>query len=155
MSSMSNDNSPTAAVNLYAYFGYRDAPGALEWLGQALGFETTMQFPDDQGGIIHAELRLGDAAIVVFSDRDGYDRPTPKGDSVGHGMYLGVADDAAVDAAFARAVGAGAEPVWEPVSTEWGNYRCRVRDLEGFEWTFATHQPGQPQGDWDGDGSDG
>lgn len=32
---------------LHAYFGYRDAHAAIEWLGRAFGFETTMQFPDD------------------------------------------------------------------------------------------------------------
>jgi uncharacterized glyoxalase superfamily protein PhnB len=48
----------------------------------------------------------------------------------------------------ARAVGAGATEVWAPHSTEWGNYRCRVLDPEGFEWSFATHRPGEPPGDW-------
>jgi hypothetical protein len=24
------------------------------------------------------------------------------------------------------------------------NYRCRVLDPEGFEWTFGTHWPGEP-----------
>jgi uncharacterized glyoxalase superfamily protein PhnB len=70
---MTNTNQRPA--DLHAYFGYRDAPAALEWLEHALGFDTTMSFPDDAGGIAHAELRRGAAAIVVFSDRDGYERP--------------------------------------------------------------------------------
>jgi hypothetical protein len=32
---------------------------------------------------------------------------------------------------------AGAETIWTPDTTEWGNYRCRVAALEGFEWTFG------------------
>lgn len=70
---------------LHAYFGYRDAHAAIEWLGRAFGFETTMRFPDEDGGVAHAELRLGDAVIVVFSDRDGYQRPPRKGDTIGFG----------------------------------------------------------------------
>lgn len=35
---------------LHAYFGYRDAPAAIEWLGRAFGFEATMLFPHDDGG---------------------------------------------------------------------------------------------------------
>ena len=65
-------------ATLHAYFGYRDAPAAIEWLGRTFGFKTPMQFPDDHGGIAHAELRLGNAVIIVFSDRDGYQRPPRK-----------------------------------------------------------------------------
>jgi uncharacterized glyoxalase superfamily protein PhnB len=131
-------------ADLHAYFGYRDAPAALAWLERAFGFETTMSFPDDAGGIAHAELRRGDAAIVVFSDRDGYERPPRRGDTTGFGTYVSVPAGAEVDAVFARASAAGATAVWEPGHTEWGNYRCRVADPEGFEWTFGTHRPGEP-----------
>lgn len=131
-------------TTLHAYFGYRDAPAAIDWLVTAFGFEPTMHVPDDDGGVMHAELRLGDAAILVFSDRDGYERPARKGESVGHGMYLCVADNADVEAVYKRAVGAGATGIWEPALSEWGNYRCRLLDPEGFEWTFGTHRPGQP-----------
>jgi uncharacterized glyoxalase superfamily protein PhnB len=142
-------------VGLYAYFGYRDAPAAIEWLGRAFGFEATMQFPDENGGIAHAELRLGDAAIVVFSDRDGYERPPRKGDTMGFGTYLTVSDPADVDIVHARALDAGATGVWEPGITEWGNYHCRVVDPEGFEWSFGTHRPGEPsEGEWDDTGGD-
>lgn len=37
--------------------------------------------------------------------------------------------------------------MWKPGATEWGSYRCRVLDLEGYEWTFGTLLPGQSQGD--------
>lgn len=136
---------PTA---LSAYFGYRDANAAIEWLEKVLRFRTTTRFPDEDGGIAHAELRLGDATIVVFSDRDGYERPPRKGDTTGFGAYLTVADQADVDAVHTRALDAGADVIWEPGTTEWGNYRCRVVDPEGFEWTFGTHRPGEPQEDW-------
>lgn len=143
-------NEPRPA-SLHVYLGYRDAPAVLDWLRRAFGFETTMQFPDEQGGIAHAEMRFGDAAFVVFSDRDGYDHPGPKGDTVGVGTYLAVADRGAVDAVYARAIAAGGTGVWEPEPTEWENYRCRVRDLEGREWTFGTHVPGEPTVDWSDD----
>src|SRR6201991_1064974 len=60
-----------ATVDLHALFGYRDAPAAITWLRRAFGFDATMSFPDRKGGIAHAELRLGDAVVVVFSDHDG------------------------------------------------------------------------------------
>lgn len=138
-------------VSLFLYLAYRDATAAIEWLGTAFGFETTMSFPDDKGAVAHAELRLGDAAVIVFSDDDGYERPPRKGFTVGFGAYLCLAEQADVDAIHARAVDAGAVSVWEPAGTEWGNYRCRVVDPEGLEWTFGIHRPGEPVGDWSGD----
>ena len=138
------------AIVLSAYFGYRDADAAIDWLGRAFGFEVTLRFGDEDGGVAHAELRLGDAAIVVFSDRDGYERPPRQGDTLGSGSYLVLPGDAEVDALHARATEAGATVIWAPQSTEWGNYRCRFADPEGFEWTFGTHRPGEPVvADWD------
>ena len=139
----------TRPADLHAYFGYRDAPAAIAWLERAFGFTATLSFPDEDGGIAHAELRRGDAAIIVFSDRDGYERPPRKGDTTGFGAYVSVADTADVDAGYARALAAGATGIWEPAETEWGNYRCRVADPEGFEWTFGTYRPGEPQDAWD------
>ncbi|HET6287189.1 MAG TPA: VOC family protein [Amycolatopsis sp.] len=135
-------------ASLHSYLAYRDAPKALRWLERAFGFETTMEFADDEGVIQHAELRLGGAGIIVFSAEEDYDRPARKGETVGHGLYVSLPTQEAVDAVFASAVEAGAKPVWKPENTEWGNYRCRVDDLEGYEWTFGTHVPGEPQTDW-------
>jgi uncharacterized glyoxalase superfamily protein PhnB len=137
----------TRPATLHAYFGYRDAPAAITWLEHVFGFATTMSVPD-AGGIAHAELRLGDVAIVVFSDRDGYERSPRKGDTTGAGAYVCVGGAGEVDAVCARASETGATVVWEPAATEWGNYRCRVLDPEGFEWTFGTHRPGEPVGGW-------
>ena len=132
----------TRPADLHAYLGYRDAPAAIAWLERVLGFATTMAFPDDDGGIAHAELRRVDAAVMVFTDRAGYERAPRKGETCGLGTYLSVPDPADVDAAHVRAVEAGAVTVWEPAGTEWGNYRCRILDPEGFEWKVGTHRPG-------------
>lgn len=130
---------------LYAQIPYRDAPAALRWLERAFGLTTTAEWPDDEGGIQHAEMRRGDAAFTVFTDRAGYDRARPHGESVGFGLVFALGSPAEVDDIFRSAVAAGAEVVFPPTDTEWGNYRCRVRDLEGYEWTFGTYKPGEPQ----------
>jgi uncharacterized glyoxalase superfamily protein PhnB len=65
-------------------------------------------------------------------------------DAVGHGAYLAVASREDVDALWGRAVAAGAVQVLKPEDTEWGNYRCRVRDPEGYEWSICTYKPGEP-----------
>ncbi|MFE6614492.1 VOC family protein [Amycolatopsis sp. NPDC057786] len=133
------------SASLHSYLAYSDAPKALRWLERAFGFETVMEFPDDKGLILHAELRLGAVGIVVFSAEEDYDRPARKGETVGHGLYVSLPTQEAVDAVYASAIEAGATSVWEPADTEWGNYRCRVDDLEGYEWTFGTYVFGAPQ----------
>ncbi|MFD5250238.1 VOC family protein [Amycolatopsis sp. NPDC058340] len=133
-------------ASLHSYLAYRDAPKALRWLERAFGFETVTEYPDDKGLILHSELRLGEVRIIVFSAEEDYDRPARKGETVGHGLYVSLPTQEAVNAVFASAVEAGATPVWKPEDTEWGNYRCRVDDLEGYEWTFGTYVPGEPQG---------
>ncbi|AIG79770.1 Hypothetical protein AJAP_34815 [Amycolatopsis japonica] len=133
-------------ASLHSYLAYSDAPKALRWLERAFGFETTTEYADDKGLILHSELRRGEVRIIVFSAEEDYDRPARKGETVGHGLYVSLPTQEAVDAVFASAIDAGATPVWKPENTEWGNYRCRVDDLEGYEWTFGTYVPGEPQG---------
>lgn len=139
---MTKTNAP---VSLYAQIPYRDAVAALRWLERAFGFITVAEWPDDLGGIQHAEIRRGDACVTVFTDRAGYARPEPRNESVGFGLVLRLPSPEDVDAVFRSAVEAGAALVIEPADTEWGNYRCRVRDLEGYEWTFGTYKPGDAQ----------
>lgn len=143
---MTTDERPAI---LHAYLSYQDAPGALRWLENAFGFETTMEYPDDRGGIMHAEMRWQGVCFTVFSDYDGYDRPTRRGETVGHGLYVSVGSASVVDQVYASAVAAGAAITWEPAMSEWGNYRCRVLDPGGYEWTFGTHRPGEPAGGWE------
>jgi uncharacterized glyoxalase superfamily protein PhnB len=132
-------------VTSHSYFSYVDAPAALAWLERAFGFETVMRADDPSGVLLHSELRLDDVAIIVFADAGlDYDRPRPRSnDAVGHGTYLVVKDKAALDAMWERAIAADATPVYGPETSEWGNYRCRVRDPEGYEWTFGTYKPGE------------
>lgn len=90
-------------------------------------------------------------ALVVFSDLDGCGRPAPKGDTVGQGVYLAAADQRTVDETWAPATAAGTAVVWQAALSEW-NYRFRVRDPEGREWTMGTHVPGGTAADPPTDG---
>lgn len=56
-------------------------------------------------------------------------------------VYLGYRDaDAALEwLVAARAGDPGADVVWTPAASAW-NYRCRLRDPEGREWTKRDHR---------------
>ena len=125
-------------ARLYAYLSYPDAPAALRWL-DAVGFETVRRQDGADGSVQHAEVRLGDAVVMVATDDAPYAKPALVGRSTGQGLYLLVDD---VDAVHARALAAGGTEVFAPEDTEWGTRRARVLDPGGTEWSFGTYEPG-------------
>jgi uncharacterized glyoxalase superfamily protein PhnB len=133
--------SPT--TTLHSYLGYRDATAAIDWLREALGFDLVRRWPEDGATVSHAELRRGDTALTLYTDEVGYERPPLKGDTSGIGLYLAVPPTEDVDELYASATEAGGYSVWVPDQSEW-NYRCRVLDPQGVEWTVGTYRPGQP-----------
>ena len=46
---------------------YRDAPAAIEWLCQALGFEKQAVYPNPDGTIAHSQLTFGNGMVMVSS----------------------------------------------------------------------------------------
>jgi uncharacterized glyoxalase superfamily protein PhnB len=123
---------------LFAYLSYRDAPAAIDWL-QAIGFEVTARQGGEDGSVQHAELRLGEAVVMLATDEAGYTVPPLIERSTGGGLYLLVEDVGTIHAA---ALAAGATEVLAPEKTEWGTERARVLDPEGHEWSFGTYEPG-------------
>ncbi|MEV7565395.1 VOC family protein [Streptomyces tanashiensis] len=90
--------------------------------------------------MVHAELRMGHAVVMVAGSDADYDVPSLKGASTGAGLYLSTPDVAAL---HERVVRAGGRSVFPPEETEWGGTRARVLDPEGHEWSFGTYAPGQ------------
>lgn len=119
-------------TSLVPYLTFRHGPASLEFLISGLGFEVVTEQRDDDGGVLHAELRRGDA-VIMGGAGDHVPVPSP-------GLYL-VVDD--VDASFAAATAAGADIVYPPEQTEWGTWRARFRDVDGHEWSIGTYRPGQ------------
>ncbi|RFU18892.1 VOC family protein [Geodermatophilus marinus] len=131
-------------ARLFATLGYRDARAALAWLA-ALGFTEVRRQETPEGQVLHAEVRWGDAVLVVAGNgtATGADDAADAGAVVRPpttcGLYLRVPD---VDGAFERAVAAGARPVLAPERTIWHTRQARVVDPGGQEWTFGTYEPG-------------
>jgi uncharacterized glyoxalase superfamily protein PhnB len=119
---------------------YRDAPAAIEFLCNAFGFERQAVYPDDEGGIAHAQLTLGQSMIMLGSHReDGFGalQVVPDG-PVTQSAYVVVAD---ADAHHARAVAAGAVVVLPLQTEDYGGRGYSCRDPEGHVWNFGTYDP--------------
>ncbi len=111
---------------------FRDARASIAWLERALGAEPLAVY-DDEGHVVHAEVRIGRSAIMC-GDRPGA-IATPIGQSV---VYVVVAD---ADAAHARARDAGAAPT-APTDQDYGSRDFSVRDPDGNLWVLGTY-PGE------------
>ncbi|GAA1995224.1 VOC family protein [Nakamurella flavida] len=128
-------------VTLSLFTLYRDPAAAVRWLVEAFGFEVVARFGAEDGSVAHAELRLGDAVVMVQA-ADGHAPAPLVGTSTSRAPVLTLDDDAAVDELFARVERAGATVLIPPETTEWGNHRFEVLDPEGHQWSVGTHRPG-------------
>jgi PhnB protein len=117
------------------YLLYRDCAAALDFLGEAFGFEEVLRYTGEEGYVNHAEMRVGDGGAIYMGD-PGEDYRNPK--DVGHetvGIYVEVDED--VDALCDRARAAGATITEEPADQEYGHRRFTACDPEGHLWFFA------------------
>lgn len=117
----------------------RDCARAIEFYERALGAREVSRMPAPDGkGIWHAELRIGDSVVYLNDEMPGMTRPAPDAEHPAPvTMWLYVKD---CDAAFRRAVSAGAKAVREPEDMFWGDRCAGVLDPYGYAWSFATHQ---------------
>ena len=118
---------------------FKDAKASFDWLERALGAEPLAVYEDDEGRVVHAEVRIGASTIMAGDERAG-SRATPPGVSV---VYV-VVDDA--DAAYERAKAAGAD-VTSPVDQDYGSRDITVTDPDGNRWSLGTYRgAGDPAG---------
>ncbi len=122
---------------------YRDAPAAIEWLCETLGFEKQLVVPDEQGGIAHAQLRFGNGMIMLGSVRESdfgvlMKQPDEIGGAETQTPYLVVAD---ADAVYARAQAGGAKIAIEIKDEDYGGRGFSCYDLEGRLWNIGTYDP--------------
>ncbi len=116
----------------------RDCAKAIEFYKRALGAQEISRMPSPDGkSIWHAELRIGDSAVFMNDEMPGMGRPAPSADDpVPVTMWLYVPD---CDAAFNKAVAAGAKEMGKPTDMFWGDRCAGVADPFGYVWSFATH----------------
>jgi len=116
------------------YLIVRDAPGALDFYARAFGATELMRLP--MGDLIgHAEILVGDSVVMLADEMEGYVGPQSLG-GTSVSLMIYVPD---VDAAYARALAAGATAK-QPVADQfYGDRTGQLVDPYGHAWTLATH----------------
>ncbi len=107
-----------------------DGPALIEFVKNAFGAEERFRGIGSGGGV-HAEVRIGDSMLMIGGGIPGHEfRGTPSPTA----LHVSVPD---VDAAYQRAVGAGAKPLVPPADQDYGSRDGSVTDLWGNQWYVA------------------
>jgi PhnB protein len=117
-----------------------DGAAAIEFYALAFGAEQRGErFTGPGGELIHAELRIGDSFVMITEESadDGSRAVSPQ--SAGGAVTAIMAtywDD--VDAAWDRALAAGAEVIYPLADQFYGERGGRLRDPFGHQWMLSS-----------------
>jgi uncharacterized glyoxalase superfamily protein PhnB len=112
------------------YIGVREAHEVIDFMKQTFGAEGTILGLGSAGGI-HAEYKIGNSMVMVGGGAEAKITPTPAA------LHVYVPD---VDAAYQRALQAGAISLRAPQDQFYGDRDASVQDLAGNQWYIGTHR---------------
>jgi PhnB protein len=122
---------PTITAHIIA----RDAARAADWYAEALGAEigTRIRVPD--GRYMRIELRLGDSQLMIADEFPEMGAVSPQAVGGTYGALTVAVEDA--DAAWQRALEAGAQVFHELEDAFWGERYGQFIDPFGHRWGVA------------------
>ena len=139
MTEQSSSELPPPSV--WPTVGFTDVDAGIRFLTDGLGFVVTALHRDDAGLVQHAEARWPDGGGVMFGTRG---KPGMWGSLGPQGVYVVAAEEATVDAAWARLSERGdVEVLQELHDTDYGSHEFGVRDRDGNLWSLGTYR-GEP-----------
>jgi PhnB protein len=128
---------PQGFHTLTPHMVVRNAEQAIEFYQKAFGAELLGKMLTPDGKVMHALLKVGDSMLMLSDEFPQMGALSPQstgGTAVTLHVYL---DN--VDAAFARAVAAGAAVKMPLMDQFWGDRYGIVSDPYGHQWSMATH----------------
>jgi uncharacterized glyoxalase superfamily protein PhnB len=125
---MSRPCPPPGYSTVSPYLIVDDAAGTIAFLEAVLGAVELRRFANADGRVMHAEVRLGEAVIMLADAGKGWP-------AVPAHVHVYVPD---VDAAYGLALDAGATTVQEPAKGADEDRRAGVIDPGGTTWWIAT-----------------
>ena len=113
----------------------KDAPKVIDFYKKAFDAKEHMRMPGPDGKIMHAEIQIGNAVIMMNDEVMGSrSAETLGGSPISFYVYV---EDA--EAAFKKAIAAGAKQEYEMTEMFWGDKMGSLLDPFGYRWTIAQH----------------
>ncbi len=125
---MSTSYKPNNYSTVSPYLIVGGANSTIDFLKRIFGAIELRRFPDADGKLMHAEVRIDDTVVMIADGGDGWP-PVPSY------VHVYVKD---VDATYRLALEAGATSVQEPVKKEDEDKRGGVKDAGGTTWWIST-----------------
>lgn len=127
---MSEPSDTTVTISLTV----KDVAGALDFYAKAFGAQESLRMPMPDGTVVHAEFSIGATPMYISCESEDWDAfPNQPNQSASCLFSVGTDD---CDAAFQRALEAGATPIEEPKDQFWGCRTGVVRDPYGYRWSL-------------------
>jgi len=126
---MNSQYKPTSYSTVSPYLIVNGAGATIDFLKEVFGAVELRRFPDESGKLMHAEVRIEDTVIMLA------DPAPPDWPPISSYVHIYVRD---VDAAYRKALEAGATSVQEPAKKQDEDKRGGVRDAGGTTWWIAT-----------------
>jgi PhnB protein len=128
---------PDGYHSVTPYLIVNGAAKAIDFYKRAFGAVELMRMPGPDGRIGHAEIRIGDSAIMLADEHPamGYRSPQSLGGAAVNLMvYVERVDDV-----FGRAIAGGAKELQAIKDQFYGDRSGTLQDPFGHTWTVATH----------------
>ena len=134
MTTTTQSTTQSTVTAITPYLTVDDGAAAIAFYTEAFGAIEEFRVVGDDGRVGHAELRIGAARIELSDPYPEIDVRSPRdlGGST-FALSLTVTD---CDAAFARAIAAGAQEERQPADQPHGNRMAIVRDPFGHRWNL-------------------
>lgn len=117
---------------------FKDARKAIAFYKRAFGAEEKLLLPTPEGRVMHAELSIGDSRFMLGEESPAFPQhlsaESLRGSPVSLNLYVPDAE-----AAFKKAVAAGAKGLQAPLDAFWGDRYAKVEDPFGYTWGLLTH----------------
>jgi len=125
---MTIKHKPQNYSSVSPYLIVKDANATINFLKEVFNGNELRRFEDDNGGIMHSEVKIDDSVIMIADSTNEW-QPVPS--------YVHVYVDN-VDETYRRAIAYGAESVQEPSKGEDEDKRGGIKDVGGTTWWIAT-----------------
>jgi len=127
------EQGPSGGITPHITIRDRKAADAIDFYKRAFGAEELMRHPTDDGRLMHAHLKINGGSLMLHDDFPEH-MGGPADPPASFVLHLQVGD---ADAAWKRAVDAGAEVRFELADQFWGDRYGQVKDPFGFTWSIA------------------
>ena len=127
---------PDGYHTVTAYLIVDDGARAIEFYKAAFGAEELYRLPM-AGKVGHAEIRIGDTNLMLSDEWPDMQALGPNKRGGATASFVIYGPDC--DAAYERAVKAGAKADRPPADQFWGDRMGTVVDPFGHKWTVGTH----------------